>query len=99
MDWIEPGIAGVVPPGFDPRVSPVLVTRGAMDMNVSSRPRPVPKTEPEPQPQAQAQPPPARPVLRPRIKVWLQGPNGFGFGSRFVAILEAVDRIGSIKHA
>jgi molybdate transport system regulatory protein len=29
----------------------------------------------------------------------LQAPNGFGFGSRFVAILEAVDRTGSIKHA
>ena len=66
-------------------------------MNVSSRPRPEPEPEPEPQPQAQ--PPPDRPVLRPRIKVWLQGPNGFGFGSRFVAILEAVDRTGSIKHA
>ena len=25
--------------------------------------------------------------------------NGFGFGSRFIAILEAVDRTGSIKHA
>ena len=39
------------------------------------------------------------PRLRPRIKVWLQSENGFGFGSRFVAILEAVDRTGSIKHA
>jgi molybdate transport repressor ModE-like protein len=29
----------------------------------------------------------------------MQSPNGFGFGSRFVAILEAVDRTGSIKHA
>jgi len=29
----------------------------------------------------------------------MQGENGFGFGSRFVAILEAVDRTGSIKHA
>jgi molybdate transport system regulatory protein len=29
----------------------------------------------------------------------MQAPNGFGFGSRFVAILEAVDRTGSIKHA
>jgi molybdate transport system regulatory protein len=37
--------------------------------------------------------------LRPRIKVWLQCENGLGFGSRFVAILEAVDRTGSIKHA
>src|SRR4051812_49810298 len=39
------------------------------------------------------------PILRPRIKVWMQSENGFGFGSRFVAILEAVDRTGSIKHA
>src|SRR5438309_77465 len=39
------------------------------------------------------------PALRPRIKVWMQGANGFGFGSRFVAILEAVGRTGSIKHA
>ncbi len=29
----------------------------------------------------------------------MQCQNGFGFGSRFVAILEAVDRTGSIKHA
>ncbi len=29
----------------------------------------------------------------------MQCPNGFGFGSRFVAILEAVERTGSIKHA
>jgi molybdate transport system regulatory protein len=29
----------------------------------------------------------------------MQCENGFGFGSRFVAILEAVDRTGSIKHA
>jgi molybdate transport repressor ModE-like protein len=29
----------------------------------------------------------------------LQSPSGFGFGSRFVAILEAVERTGSIKHA
>ena len=29
----------------------------------------------------------------------MQAPNGFGFGSRFIAILEAVDRTGSIKHA
>src|SRR4051812_13596704 len=39
------------------------------------------------------------PILRPRIKVWMQSANGFGFGSRFVGILEAVDRTGSIKHA
>lgn len=29
----------------------------------------------------------------------MQSEDGFGFGSRFVAILEAVDRTGSIKHA
>ncbi len=29
----------------------------------------------------------------------MQAPNGFGFGSRFIAILEAVERTGSIKHA
>ena len=39
------------------------------------------------------------PSLHPRIKVWLQSDSGFGFGSRFIGILEAVDRTGSIKHA
>jgi molybdate transport repressor ModE-like protein len=29
----------------------------------------------------------------------MQCDNGLGFGSRFVVILEAVDRTGSIKHA
>ena len=43
--------------------------------------------------------PPGPMRLRPRIKVWLQCENGVGFGSRFVAILEAVERTGSIKHA
>jgi molybdate transport system regulatory protein len=42
---------------------------------------------------------PGGPALRPRIKVWMQCENGYGFGSRFVAILEAVGRTGSIKHA
>lgn len=50
---------------------------------------------PHPGPDSQ----PGGPLLRPRIKVWMQCENGFGFGSRFVAILEAVDRTGSIKHA
>src|SRR6478735_6959070 len=45
------------------------------------------------------QPQQEAPRLRPRIKVWMQCDNGLGFGSRFVAILEAVDRTGSIKHA
>ena len=50
---------------------------------------------------AETEGPPGGPLppLRPRIKVWMQAENGFGFGSRFVAILEAVDRAGSIKHA
>jgi molybdate transport system regulatory protein len=56
-----------------------------MDVKVSTRSRPEPQRR--------------NPILRPRIKVWLQSPNGFGFGSRFIAILEAVDRTGSIKHA
>jgi molybdate transport repressor ModE-like protein len=56
-----------------------------MDVKVSSRSRPEPQA--------------GNPILRPRIKVWMQGPNGFGFGSRFIAILEAVQRTGSIKHA
>ena len=60
------------------------VARG-LNVKVSSRARP--------EPQASC------PILRPRIKVWMQCPNGFGFGSRFIAILEAVDRTGSIKHA
>jgi len=50
-----------------------------------------------PRPQTELQQ--GQPLLRPRIKVWMQGEDGFGFGSRFVAILEAVDRTGSIKHA
>ena len=53
----------------------------------------------KPSPRSKATSPPAGPYLRPRIKVWLQCENGFGFGSRFIAILEAVDRTGSIKHA
>lgn len=45
------------------------------------------------------EPPGSMPELRPRLKVWMQAKNGFGFGSRFVAILEAVERTGSIKRA
>jgi molybdate transport system regulatory protein len=47
----------------------------------------------------QTEPQQNAPSLRARIKVWLQCDNGLGFGSRFIAILEAVDRTGSIKHA
>ena len=54
-------------------------------MKATTRPRPGPQ--------------PGIPILRPRIKVWLQSRDGFGFGSRFIAILEAVERTGSIKHA
>ena len=54
-----------------------------MDVKATTRPRPKPQS--------------GIPVLRPRIKVWMQSPNGFG--SRFIAILEAVERTGSIKHA
>jgi molybdate transport system regulatory protein len=40
-----------------------------------------------------------RPALRPRVKVWFEAGDGFGFGSGFVAILQAVEREGSIKLA
>lgn len=59
--------------------------RGGVDVKVSSRSQPEPHS--------------GGPILRPRIKVWMQSPDGFGFGSRFIAVLEAVDRTGSIKHA
>ena len=40
------------------------------------------------------------PRLRPRVKVWLEAEGSdFGFGSGLIAILEAVDRLGSIKEA
>lgn len=44
-------------------------------------------------------PPPESPALRPRVKVWFEAADGFGFGSGFVAILQAVEREGSIKLA
>src|SRR5262249_39578369 len=71
------------PPRFRPATNPPHC--GGIDGKSPTRPR----TEPQP----------GLPTLRPRIKVWMQAPNGFGFGSRFIAILEAVDRTGSIKHA
>ena len=46
-------------------------------------------------------PPAGRPDrLRPRVKVWFQVEGSdFGFGSGLIAILEAVERRGSIKEA
>ncbi len=37
--------------------------------------------------------------LKPRVKVWFEVEEGFGFGSGRTAILQAVDRAGSIKQA
>ncbi len=37
--------------------------------------------------------------LSPRVKVWFEAEGGFGFGSGFIAILQAVERSGSIKQA
>ncbi|HEU5117961.1 MAG TPA: LysR family transcriptional regulator [Isosphaeraceae bacterium] len=37
--------------------------------------------------------------VRPRIKVWLEAEDGSGFGSGLVAILQEVERTGSIKAA
>jgi molybdate transport system regulatory protein len=37
--------------------------------------------------------------LRPRVKVWFEAEDGTGFGSGFFAILQAVERAGSIKQA
>jgi molybdate transport system regulatory protein len=45
-------------------------------------------------PQADAQ---AR--LRPRVKVWFEAEGGYSFGSGLIAILQEVDRAGSIKQA
>ena len=42
---------------------------------------------------------PSRPVLTPRVKVWFEVEGGFGFGSGLIAILQAVERAGSIKAA
>lgn len=40
---------------------------------------------------------PAR--LRPRVKVWFEAEGGYSFGFGLIAILQAVDRAGSIKQA
>lgn len=37
--------------------------------------------------------------LRPRVKVWLEAEDGSGFGTGLVAILQEVERTGSIKAA
>ena len=37
--------------------------------------------------------------LRPRVKVWFESEDGFGFGSGLVGILRAVEAAGSIKGA
>jgi len=42
-------------------------------------------------------PPPAR--LTPRVKVWFEAEGGFSFGFGLIAILQAVERVGSIKLA
>jgi hypothetical protein len=45
------------------------------------------------------EPPDLRLSLRPRVKVWFEAADGSGFGSGLVAILQAVERAGSIKRA
>ncbi|WP_422927355.1 winged helix-turn-helix domain-containing protein [Singulisphaera sp. PoT] len=48
---------------------------------------------PEPMPTSK----PAR--LTPRVKVWFEAEGGFSFGFGLIAILQAVERVGSIKLA
>jgi molybdate transport system regulatory protein len=48
---------------------------------------------------SQIQPSRKRPVLMPRIKVWLESEGRYAFGFGISEILEAVDRAGSIKQA
>jgi molybdate transport system regulatory protein len=40
-----------------------------------------------------------RTPLTPRVKVWFEAEGGYSFGSGLIAILQAVDRAGSIKQA
>jgi molybdate transport system regulatory protein len=40
-----------------------------------------------------------RPRLTPRVKVWFETDGGFSFGFGLIAILQAVERAGSIKQA
>src|SRR6476620_5487654 len=37
--------------------------------------------------------------LTPRVKVWFESDGGYSFGFGLIAILQAVDRAGSIKQA
>ncbi|AGA25194.1 winged helix-turn-helix domain-containing protein [Singulisphaera acidiphila] len=37
--------------------------------------------------------------VRPRVKVWFEAEGGYSFGFGLIAILQAVDRAGSIKQA
>src|SRR4051812_29599566 len=50
-----------------------------------------------PPPQPPRRPPEAR--LTPRVKVWFEAEGGNSFGYGLIAILQAVDRAGSIKQA
>jgi molybdate transport system regulatory protein len=47
----------------------------------------------------QNQRPAKRPVLRPRVKIWLETAGRYAFGFGISEILQAVDRGGSIKQA
>jgi molybdate transport system regulatory protein len=53
---------------------------------------------PEPSPPGSPSPS-SPPGLRPRVKVWFEAEGGYSFGSGLIAILQAVDRAGSIKQA
>lgn len=44
-------------------------------------------------------PVPSRAGLTPRVKVWFEAEGGYSFGYGLIAILQAVDRSGSIKQA
>lgn len=46
-----------------------------------------------------AQPSVPHAQLRPRVKVWFEAEGGYSFGFGLIAILQAVDRAGSIKQA
>ena len=45
------------------------------------------------------QPSTEQPVLVPRVKVWLESEGRYAFGFGISEILQAVDRVGSIKQA
>lgn len=38
-------------------------------------------------------------MIRPRVRIWFENDEGWGFGLGLVEILQAVDRTGSIKNA